>query len=301
MNYSEIHLHLEGSVFSDALKKITKRRNIKQYNFSKLPLRESFFERMNYISKEILVCKQDYLDVFESLCNFLAPTHNYVELTISPGAYDYYNNGDFEEILSELSQKAIQQPYLKINFLIDLLRNSGIDNCWTYLDFAKKSFDNLSNVVGISLGGDEVKYPTKDYIPHIIKAKEYGLMTTIHAGEFGSVDDIWMALEGGADRIGHGIRAVDDKSLLDKLSKDNTLLEICPTSNLHTGASQDLGELAVLAKKGINLTINTDDPSIFNTTLEHELNIFKTITKNYQFKLPLFFNKKKRRKQVSCR
>ncbi len=292
MKYSEVHLHLEGAVFDDALKTIGERRRIKQYSPSKLPPRAAFFGRMNHASKEILASKQDYIDVFESLCGFLARTHDYAELTISPRAYDYYHDGDFEEILSELSQKARQQPRLKINFLIDLLRNSGPDHCWQYLDFAKRSFDNLDNVVGISLAGDEVKYPTEHYVPHIKKAKEYGLMVSVHAGEFGSATDVWAALEAGADRIGHGIRAVDDESLLCKLSKENTPLEICPTSNLCTGASQDLGEVAILAKRGVNLIINTDDPAMFNTFLERELNVFRAVAEDYQFKPPLLFDKK---------
>jgi|TARA_Y100000310_G_scaffold118201_1_gene117036 adenosine deaminase len=188
--------------------------------------------------------------------------------------------------------KAWQERRLKINFLIDLLRNSGVDKCWEYLDFAKNSIDTHDNIVGINLAGDEVKYPIEPYIPLIKKAKKESIMVSVHSGEWGNVYEIWSALDAGADRIGHGIRAVDDDSLLDKLSKESIPLEICPTSNLYTGASQNLSEISKLAKKEINLIINTDDPAIFNTTLEQELKIFKNVAKNYKFKPPLLFTKK---------
>lgn len=291
MNLYEVHLHLEGAIFDDALKKISNRRYIVPYVSSKLNQKEAFFEKMNYISREILTCKQDYLDAFDSLCNVLVQTHDYVELIISPRAYDYYHDGDFGEILTELSQKAMKERHLKINFLIDLLKNSGVDKCWKYLDFAKKSIKNLTNVVGINLAGDEIKYPINSYISHIKNAKKHNIKVSVHAGEWGNAEEIWDALEAGADRIGHGIRAVDDESLLNKLLKKNIPLEICPTSNLYTGASKNLNEIALLAQKGINLIINTDDPAIFNTTLEQELTIFRNIAGNYKFKTPLLFTK----------
>lgn len=294
MKFSEVHLHLEGAIYKEALQKIEKRRFIKTYKHSELPTREDFFKRMNFISNEILTCKQDYLDTFEALCDRLSTTHDYVELTVSPRAYDFYHEGDFGEILSELSNEAIKESRLKINFLIDLLRNSGIDESWSYLDFAKKSFDNLSNIVGISLAGDEIKYPTEDYMSHIIKAKEDGFKVTVHAGEWGSADNVWRALEAGADRIGHGIRSVDDKSLLERLSKKKVMLEICPTSNLYTGASRDLNELVILANSGVNFIINTDNPAVFNTSLKDELNLFRRLVKNYEFKEPFLFDKKSR-------
>lgn len=289
MNFSEVHLHLEGAVYKEALEKINRRRQIKDYKNPQLSDKEGFFKRINFISSEVLICKQDYLDAFETLCDKLSPTHDYVELTISPRAYDFYHEGDFGEILYELSDKAKKESRLKVNFIIDLLRNSGIEECWKYLDFAKKSYDDLNNVVGINLAGDEIKYPFEPYISHIKKAKEYGLWTTVHAGEWGECTQVWQALEAGADRIGHGIRSVDDYNLLEKLSKENTPLEICPTSNLYTGASKDLIEITKLAEKGINLIINTDDPAIFNTTLEKEINIFKKIAKDYEFQSPLLF------------
>jgi adenosine deaminase len=290
LKYKEVHMHLEGSVFDEALQRIKNRRNIKTFKASSSSKRDIFFQKMNYISKEILISKQNYLDVFKEICNSLSKTHDYLELTVSPGAYDFYHKGGFKEIVLELAENANKCGF-DIRFLVEILKNSGIEKCFDYLDFASECINSLSNVVGVSFSGDDAKYPLKNFIPHIKKAKKMGLNVSVHAGEWGNAGDVLMALEAGVDRIGHGIRSVDDNRVLEKLKDSGIFLEVCPTSNLATGASLDLMELKKLAEHEVNMIVNTDDPAVFNVSLRHEIDLFRKMCPDYKFKEPRLFKK----------
>jgi adenosine deaminase len=128
-------------------------------------------------------------------------------------------------------------------------------------------------LVGIDLAGDEINYPAERFAPVFQWAKGQGLHITIHAAEAGQASNIHEAIQLlGADRIGHGVRAWEDASVMDELIKTQVALEMCPTSNLHTGVITNLAHhpLSTYQKLGIRVTINTDDPSISNTSLTDE-------------------------------
>jgi adenosine deaminase len=131
-------------------------------------------------------------------------------------------------------------------------------------------------VVALDLAGDEANFPGELFVRHFEEAREAGLRTIAHAGEAAGAASVRQAVLGlGAERIGHGIRAVEDPAVLDLLAERRVPLEVCPTSNLHTSTVPDYRShpLPALLRRGIACTLNTDDPSISGIDLAHEYRV----------------------------
>jgi adenosine deaminase len=130
-----------------------------------------------------------------------------------------------------------------------------------------------SRVVALDIAGDEAGYPIDAQIPAFRYAIDHGLFRTAHAGEARGPDSVWETLrEFQPSRIGHGVRSIEDRALVDHLIRECIHLEVCPTSNLQTGISRDFAEHAVdeLYRAGVPLSISTDTRTITNITLEEE-------------------------------
>jgi len=131
-------------------------------------------------------------------------------------------------------------------------------------------------VVALDLAGDEAGYPGELFVRHFQEAREAGLHTIAHAGEAAGAESVRQAVLGlRAERIGHGIRAIEDPAVLDLLAEREITLEVCPTSNLHTSTVRDYRShpLPALLRRGIRCTLNTDDPSISGLDLAHEYRV----------------------------
>jgi adenosine deaminase len=128
-------------------------------------------------------------------------------------------------------------------------------------------------VTGFGLGGPEVGYPPRLFKKAFARAREAGLASVPHAGETDGPESIWGALHDlGAERIGHGVRCLEDDSLVQELREGRIPLEVCPTSNVCLRVCSDIAghPLSRLIERGLFVTINSDDPPIFNTTLANE-------------------------------
>jgi adenosine deaminase len=131
-------------------------------------------------------------------------------------------------------------------------------------------------VVALDLAGDEANFPGDLFVRHFQEAREAGLRTIAHAGEAAGAASVRQAvLELGAERIGHGIRAIEDPAVLDLLAERGVPLEVCPTSNLHTSTVRDYAShpLPALLRRGLRCTLNSDDPSISGIDLTHEYRV----------------------------
>jgi len=131
-------------------------------------------------------------------------------------------------------------------------------------------------VVALDLAGDEANFPGDLFVRHFQEAREAGLHVIAHAGEAAGAASVRQAvLELGAERIGHGIRAIEDPAVLDLLMERGIPLEVCPTSNLHTSTVRDYAShpLPALLRRGIRCTLNSDDPSISGIDLTHEYRV----------------------------
>lgn len=132
-------------------------------------------------------------------------------------------------------------------------------------------------VCAVDLAGDEAGFPVKQQSDMFYMAKELGIPFTIHAGECGSAQSIWDALELGAARIGHGIAAAKDRKLMEYCAERQIPFEMCPTSNLQTKAVREMGEYPFMTflNEGIPVTVNTDNRTVSNTTMTKELELLK--------------------------
>ncbi|NMC13830.1 MAG: amidohydrolase family protein, partial [Chloroflexi bacterium] len=130
-----------------------------------------------------------------------------------------------------------------------------------------------NGIVGLDLAGNEAEYSAAPFIKIFNNAKKYGMHITIHAGEWNSADNIIQAIEQfGADRIGHGIRVLDSPSAVTLARQQGVAFEVCLTSNQHSGAVSSINKHPFLKMldQGLNVTLNTDDPSISQINLSDE-------------------------------
>jgi adenosine deaminase len=139
---------------------------------------------------------------------------------------------------------------------------------------AEQVIKNLGNCVcALGLGGYEVGHPPEKFKEAFERAQAAGVPCILHAGETGGADSIWSALRvGKSRRIGHGVRCLEDETLVDYLREHQIPLEVCPTSNVCLNVATSIAEhpIQTLIEKGVYVTVNSDDPPMFNTTLTDE-------------------------------
>ncbi|MFJ9313958.1 adenosine deaminase [Pimelobacter simplex] len=161
-----------------------------------------------------------------------------------------------------------------LRWIYDIPGESGLPAADATLRFA---LDHApEGLVGFGLGGPEIGVPREQFIPHFSAARAAGLRSVPHAGETTGPETIWTSLRDlGAERIGHGTSAAADPALLDHLAEHRIPLEVCPSSNVATRAVASLDEhpLPRFVDAGVLVTINSDDPPMFGTTLNREYEI----------------------------
>jgi adenosine deaminase/aminodeoxyfutalosine deaminase len=158
-------------------------------------------------------------------------------------------------------------------WIFDAVRHFGPEAAAEVFDLAARLKDR--GVVGVGIGGDEARGPAEWFRDLYKKAADDGLRLTAHAGETTGPESIWGAINIGAERIGHGLSALRDPELLEVLAQKQVPMEICISSNLRTGACTQMQEHPVrkFFDHGLMVTLNSDDPAMFQTTLNREYEI----------------------------
>lgn len=158
-----------------------------------------------------------------------------------------------------------------MQLIIDIDRDRlTIDEAMTLADWVIPYVGN--GVAALGLGGYEVGFPVSMFRPALDRAREAGVPLVLHAGETAGPESIWEALDAGSLRIGHGVRCLEDPALVEHLRATQTPLEVCPTSNicLKVFPSLEQHPLPQLMDAGLYVTLNSDDPPMFNTSLNDE-------------------------------
>ena len=193
----------------------------------------------------------------------------YAEVTVS--VIEYVNQGiPLEALLEALSEEPETPP--RVRWIVDLVRNIGPEAAESLLDRILER--RPRNLAAVTLGGAEHLFPPAPFERVFAKARGAGLRLTVHAGEALGPESVWDALRIlKVDRIGHGVRAVEDPALVAHLAAQRIPLEVCPTSNIRTGIYRSYGEHPArrLFEAGVPLTVSTDDPTFFRVTLSREL------------------------------
>jgi adenosine deaminase len=204
----------------------------------------------------------------------------YGELFVSPSVWTFFNpalelRATMEAVVTELRRA---RPRATFRLLPDLTRNFGEASAMETAR-AMAAMTDL-DVVGVSLGGDEVRFPARLFVPPFAYARSLGLHCVAHAGEAGGAESVREAVELlHAERIGHGIRALDDPSTVDLLATRRIPLEICPTSNRLTGAAlaDHPNPYVDFDRLGCVVTIDSDDPALFATSVSREYELVESI------------------------
>jgi adenosine deaminase len=278
---SELHVHLEGSIRPETFLLLAKRNNVSVPVSDLAGVKEYFkfrnFEHFMQLYGEttyLLAKPEDFELITKQLGEDLALSGTrYAEVTFTAGTHYRFKGLPFDEIMGAIEQgarEARQRYSVELRFVIDHVRGFPIDDCFQTAEWCKAAADK--GVVAMGLAGYEPDRPASMYAEVWQWLEGEGIAFLPHAGEAAGPEGIWDALQFNPSRIGHGFRAAEDKKLIAELIDRQIVLEICPTSNLCTGVVKDmtLHPFRTLWDAGVPLTLNTDDPTMFNTNMNKE-------------------------------
>jgi adenosine deaminase len=282
---AELHLHLEGSIDPSTVVELAAR-----YGDTIVPGQVAaryvtsdftgFIEAYKWVTSYLRAPEDYALVARETAERLLAQNVVYAEITLSAGVMLLRRQdpaANFHAICEAV------RPYehlgLRLRWIFDCVRQFGLAAAMEVARIAVEL--RQEGVVAFGIGGDELSLPASDFREAFQYAAEGGLHRVAHAGEIGGPDSVRDALTVlGAERIGHGIAVTRDPALADTLREARVPLEICPTSNLRTGAlARQLGRdqaklqhhpLPDLLRAGVPLSVSTDDPAMFSTNLQRE-------------------------------
>ncbi|MDQ2681745.1 MAG: adenosine deaminase [Candidatus Eremiobacteraeota bacterium] len=201
----------------------------------------------------------------------IAQSVMYAELFISPSVWRFFHPElDPREAIVAM-RRAFEKKKLDVKLICDLTRNFGIESAMQTAKLACELTD--LGVIGIGLGGDEARFPAELFEEPFALARENGLHAVAHAGEAAGAQSVRNAIEVlKVERIGHGVRALEDPRVVEMLAERRIPVEICPTSNFLTGAASrnEPHPLLALDAAGVIVTIDADDPALFRSSLVDE-------------------------------
>jgi aminodeoxyfutalosine deaminase len=287
---AELHVHLEGTIQPETLLRLAQRNAVPLPADTAAGLREWFrftdFHHFVQVYVTITRCLRtaaDYeLIVLELAAEMARQNQRYAEVTFSPSTHRLSMGLPEETFLTGLAsgRRRAQDDYgVRISWIFDIVRDS-LDPA-TYYEYVTDVAirQQAAGVVAIGLAGLERDSGPEPYVRFFDRARDAGLHCIPHAGELTGPPTVWGALTTlRAERIGHGVRSVEDEALVRELARRRIPLEVCPTSNVLLNVYPDVAShpLRRLHDAGVPVTVNSDDPALFNTTLTGELELLAT-------------------------
>jgi aminodeoxyfutalosine deaminase len=271
----ELHVHLEGTVRPETLRQIARRNDYPLPDDLESQLRFRDFDHFIEVFVLTVGALTRYDDFREVVVEYAAEARGhgaaYLEAIFAPRIRHGLDTDEVFAGYCDGAQEAHELHGVDVRLTPDIPREYSLEEALTTVRYAIKYRER--GVVGIGLGGAEADYPPEPFAPAFALAREGGLSSVPHAGEGAGAESVRGALEVlGADRIRHGIRAVEDAGLVTELAGRGTVLDVCPISNLRLGIVQSLEEhpLPRLASAGVRCSISTDDPAMFDTDLTRD-------------------------------
>ena len=282
----ELHRHLEGSLRLDTMVDIARQHGMT------IPADVLRLSTLVQVQEQDKFTFQNFLAKFNTLRLFYrspdvihritreavedAARDNvrYMELRFTPVALSRAERFPLHDVLNWVvssAREAAQKNNIIVRLIASVNRHESPDLAEQVAWLAAEHME--SGIVALDLAGNEAEFPSHPFYGIFKEARQAGLHVTIHAGEWGPATNIKEAIEElGAERIGHGVRVLEDENIVALVRERNTAFEVCVTSNYQSGVvdSLEAHPLLKMFENGINVTINTDDPSISRITLSHE-------------------------------
>lgn len=282
---AELHLHLEGSIRSEIASALAAQHGVKlteeevrrRYAYTNFA---GFLDAFKWVTSFVREPGDFALIAADLAEQLIEQKVVYAEVTLSVGVMflrQQQPEANFAAIVA--ATEPFEKRGLRLNWIFDAVRQFGAEAAMRVVQAARRCASR--RIVAFGIGGDELSLPAAEFRGVYERAEEYGFHRLMHAGEIGGPDKIHEAIEIlGVERIGHGIAAIRDVALMEMLAERKIPLEICPASNLRTGAlSVQIGKeaatmeehpLAEMVRRGVAVTLATDDPAMFHTSLGEE-------------------------------
>lgn len=283
---AELHTHFEGAAPPAFIRDLAKKRHVDLSGIFRPDGSYAYRDFVHFLSvyeaaTSVLKTPED----FGRLCTaFLEESAAndvvYTETFLSP---DFCGGGDvsawreYLHAIREAAEAAERDMGVTLRGIVTCIRHFGPDQARRAAACAAETADDW--LTGFGMGGDENKGKQGDFAYAFDMAREAGLRLTTHAGEWRGPAEVRDALALGVERLGHGVRASEDPALVEELAERGTTLEVCPGSNVFLGVYDKLSKhpIDTLRDKGVNVTVSTDDPPFFHTTMRREyVNLART-------------------------
>lgn len=288
----ELHLHLDGSLRPESVIDIAKKDGIELPTFELEGIRKYLTvddgnkDLVEYLKKfdipvKVMQTRENLTRVtYELLEDLARDNYIYVEIRFAPHLH-IQKGLSLEEVVESVIagiHKAEEKFEIKANLLLCIMRHMNVNLGYEIIALAKKYLGK--KVCGIDLAGDEFHYPVELFAEVFKMAKDSNIPFTIHSGEASGAESIIGALAVGAKRMGHGIRAYENRELLNILKDNRITLECCPISNLNTQIFEDFHDypLKFYLNEGLKATINTDNRTVSNTCYQKEIDFLNSYT-----------------------
>ncbi len=284
----DLHRHLEGSIRLETLVAVARQYGLELPAYDVEGLRSyvqvmpgSPMNATNFLSKFTVLRRFFYSpDVIkriarEAVEDAAADNIKYMELRCTPKALSKLMDFSFDQVVSwvcEAVGEAARFADIRVRVIISMNRHESLLDAERAVRAAINHLEH--GVVAVDLAGQEAGFPAEPFYPLFAQAKKAGLGITVHAGEWDGPENIRDAIEFmGAQRIGHGVRVIEDSRIAQLARETGLTFEVCPTSNVQSGSVHGMEQhpLRDMIHLGLKSTINTDDPSVSNIKLSDEL------------------------------
>jgi adenosine deaminase len=285
----DLHRHLEGSLRLETMLDVARQHGMT------VPATMVRLSRLVQVQNEEPLTFENFLGKFNTLRMFYRSPEvihritreaiedaakdnvRYLELRFTPVALsraERFPLHDVMEWVCASAKESAKKHGIMVRLIASVNRHESVELAeqviWIAADHSDKG------IVGVDLAGNEAQFPAKPFMSLFKEAHQAGLRTTIHAGEWSGPENVRQAIENfQANRIGHGVRTLEDDYVTKLARERKTAFEVCMTSNYQTGVTQSLPThpVARMIEAGLEVTINTDDPSISQITLSNEYQI----------------------------
>jgi adenosine deaminase/aminodeoxyfutalosine deaminase len=278
---AELHLHLEGTITPETLIELSRRHDAEPLELAQAEALYQYTDFTGFLMafkavSERLRTPEDYELITYKMAEQLAQQGIvHAEVYVAVGVIYFWGRSEFEPLFAGMERarlRAEQDFGVSIYWIFDAVRHFGAEPAARVFRKAAEMKRTYPNIIGIGIGGDERNGPAELFRDLYCEARDAGLRLTVHAGEAVGPESIWGALNIGAERLGHALTAIHDPELMHVLVERQVPVEICMTSNLRTGCCARLQDHPVRQyfDSGLMVTLNSDDPAMFGSSLEEE-------------------------------